>query len=270
MAFVYPKLEVNYNDYDMDIVDENTCNMRDLFSFNAFCKEVAQGQFLRILCANIRSIRSNFIDFQAYIASLETEFHVILLVETWLEKQINNGFELPSYISYDVFRSSHGGGLKLYISSSFRSAKINELCQVNESFESLFAKITIGHSNKINLGCIYRIPSSPINVFNDEFFNNYLSQFGQQNTIIMGDLNINLFNPHNINAIDDYLHNFLALNFKPLMLYPTRIQRDDDNDIISCSLIDHIFTNIDQKFHSNVIQYDLTNHFRIASFVSIN
>ena len=86
----------------------------------------------------------------------------------------------------------------------------------------------------------------------------------------MGDLNINLFNPHNINAIDDYLQNFLSLNFKPLMLYPTRIQRDDNNDIISCSLIDHIFTNIDQKSYSNVIQYDLTDHFPIASFVSVN
>ena len=85
----------------------------------------------------------------------------------------------------------------------------------------------------------------------------------------MGNLNINLFNPPNINAIDDYLQDFLALNFKPLMLYPTRIHRDDNNEFISYSLIDHIFINIDQKSYSHVIQYELTDHFPIVSFVSL-
>ena len=190
-------------------------------------------------------------------------------METWLVESIDNGFELPSYLSYTVYRSSHGGGIKLYISTSFRSAKIKELCQVNNLFESLFAEISIGHSNKINLGCIYRIPSSSIIDFNNDFFNNYISQFSRQDTIIMGDMNINLYNPHRILAIDEYLQNFLSLNFKPLVQYPTRVHKDE-NGVVNYSLIDHIFSNIDQKSYSSVIQYELTDHLPIVSFIPLN
>ena len=198
---------------------------------------------------------------------LNIKFHLILLVETWLDKNIDNDFELPSYTSYDIFRHSHGGGIKLYVDCSFQSAKIDNLCSVNNCFESLFVNIKISSNTNVTIGCIYRIPSTSITEFNEIFFENYLHQVIQNKTIILGDLNINLYD-RDSNPTNEYLNNFLSLNFSPLIYYPTRVNPED---VTRYSLLDHIFTNIhDSSTLSAVLEYQLTDHFPIAGFIPVN
>ena len=264
----FPALELPCNDQETESLVQNVCKILDITSFNHYTSsEILPGKFLQILCINIRSIRHNFGQFQVLLSMLNIKFHIILLVETWLDENINNGFELPSYTSHDIFRNSHGGGVKLYVDCSLQSAKIDNLCNVNNCFESLFVNITLDSNLTVTIGCIYRIPSSSIAEFNLTFFENYLSQVIQNKTIILGDLNINLYN-RTSNPTNEYLNNFLSFNFSPLIYYPTRVHPDD---VTRYSLLDHIFTNIhDSSTLSAVLEYQLTDHFPIAGFIPVN
>ena len=267
IADSFPALELPCNDPETESLMQNVCNILDVSAFNHYTKEFQPGKYLQILCVNIRSIRKNFSQFQVLLSMLRIKFHLILLVETWLEVNINNGFELPSYTSHSIMRHSHGGGLTLYVDSSFQSVKINNLCSINNCFESLFVNITLNSNSIVTIGCIYRIPSTSITEFNEIFFEHYLRQVHKNKTIILGDLNINLYN-RDSNPTNEYLNNFLSLNFSPLIYYPTRVNPDD---VTRYSLLDHIFTNIHESSTSSaVLEYQLTDHFPITGFIPVN
>ena len=250
--------------FEFPIFNENVCQMLDIDDLNKFASNFSSNQYLNALCVNIRSIRKNFSQFQVLLSSLNVKFHVIAFVETWLEEKISGGFELESYISYDAFRSVHGGGIRIFVHNSLQSSTISNLCKVDNLFESLFAEITLDTGNKITVGCIYRSPSASVPDFNDALLNEVLPEIRHNKTILLGDININLYNPHGLPHIDDYMNNMLSHGFMPLILYPTRINKDDRTKF---SLIDHIFTNIQNQSFSSVLQYELTDHFPVISAI---
>ena len=266
-AISFPELELPCNDPETEALMQNVCRILDVSAFNQYTKEFQPGKYLQILCVNIRSIRKNFGQLQILLSMLHVKFHLILLVETWLAENINNGFELPSYTSHSLMRHSHGGGIRLYVDSSFQSVEIENLCCINNCFESLFVNVTLNSNSTITVGCIYRIPSTSIAEFNETFFENFISQVHRNKTIILGDFNINLYN-RDSNPINEYLNNFISLNFSPLIYYPTRVNPDD---VTRYSLLDHIFTNIHEPLTSSaVLEYQLTDHFPIAGFIPVN
>ena len=263
----FPALDLPSNDSETASLVHNVCKMLDISSFNQYTNEILPGKFLTILCINIRSIRKNFAQLQVLLSMLHVKFDLILLVETWLDKNVNNGFELPSYISYDTFRNSQGGGVKLYVDCLFQSVKIDNLSCRNNCFESLFVDVTLSSDLTVTIGCIYRIPSSSITEFNEIFFENYLQQINRNKIVILGDLNINLYNRES-NPTNKYLNNFLSSNFSPLIYYPTRV---NPGDVTRYALLDHIFTNIHESTtFSAVLEYQITDHFPIAGFIPVN
>ena len=82
----------------------------------------------------------------------------------------------------------------------------------------------------------------------------------------MGDFNINLLNSINSHSLpQEFLDNFFAATFMPLISRPTRLTDT------SATLIDNIFSNIHPSPRTGIIMSDISDHFPIfAHFVSIH
>ena len=58
--------------------------------------------------------------------------------------------------------------------------------------------------------------------------------------IIMGDFNLNLLNQGNSNYVDYFINNMFELGMCPLITRPTKVSLV--NQIVRCSLLDHVWT----------------------------
>ena len=65
---------------------------------------------LSIIHLNIRSISSNIDEFIAYLATIEVDFDVICLSETWLNSDKPYDCYFPGYKSFHSMRSNRRGG----------------------------------------------------------------------------------------------------------------------------------------------------------------
>ena len=84
----------------------NYIDARDYYNedtFKQMTKDPTNTEF-SILHLNIRSIMNKFDDFKAYLNSLEHDFSVIGLSETWLNSCNINNFPLPNYCSTGIVR----------------------------------------------------------------------------------------------------------------------------------------------------------------------
>ena len=99
-----------------------------------------------ILLFNIRSCRKKFLDFETYFHDVLCTFSCIVLNETWLTEEYENVFLINGFKTFDSYRSSNGGGIRLYVKKKnllyvnilSRFNVINDLC------EMLIAEIFVG------------------------------------------------------------------------------------------------------------------------------
>lgn len=129
-----------------------------------------------ILHLNIQSIVNKFDDFKAYLNSLEHEFSVIGLSETWLNSSNEMNFPLPNYSNTGMVRKNkQGGGVSLYITKSFQFRERPDLAiNIKDVIESQVIEITAKPSNIIT-GIFYRPPNDKL-----EEFKEYLADFLQK------------------------------------------------------------------------------------------
>ena len=152
---------------------------------------------------NIRSCRKNFASFLAFICLISINFSIIVLCETWLNANIDYGFEMDNYNQFNIYRNSMGGGIKILCDSSLRVKMLNEYSFISGVFEILTLSV-IGSNFTYLICAVYRPPSASISQFNDMFFENILNRLPNNSQLIVtGDININLLNPNNLNSISD-------------------------------------------------------------------
>ena len=98
--------------------------------------------------------------------------------------------------------------------------------------------------------------------FLDEFENFLASNFGSSiNLLFLGDFNIDILN--NSSSGNELINLYDCHGIHPLINEPTRVTNS------TCTIIDHIWTNIGLEFQSGVIKCDITDHFIIfTSFIS--
>ena len=114
---------------------------------------------------NARSLPKNDDDFTNYLSSLNHEFSIIALSETWLTDSTE--------MLYDCCRPQRtGGGVSIYIHTSLqfcvREDLVHELKNVD--VEALFIEITFCSffsGRNVIIGCVYRPPDTDLGSFND-------------------------------------------------------------------------------------------------------
>src|SRR6266404_5372524 len=238
--FIFLMNLIDCNDYSITHFNDKFCNTTD-FSTIHF---------------NIRSISNHFDDLSIFLESIKSTFSLIALSEIWLPSKENVQFyNIPNYnFECSLRPNSNYGGVGLYI-HNFILYKILNVNSITGS-ESLWLTINVNNLNII-IGLIYRKPNANLYDFLsclDQTLNGL--KLDKNKLILLGDFNIDL-NCTNNNVIN-YLSLLNSFNLNQLIKIPTRFTK------CSSTLIDHMFTNIDDFFiNSGTITTSIADHLPI-------
>ena len=201
-----PQLDINENfprvncvdGFPSDFVNRLSSYKRDSFSLISF---------------NVRSCRRNMSCFLSFLSTLMFNFTLIILYETWLTSDIDYGFDIEGYNQLNVYRDCFGGGLKIFCDERYGIKSLNDFTFMADAVEILTVLITADNFRCV-ICCIYRPPNSNPYMFFDILFRQVLSKFSVSDRImIVGDVNLNLFNPNNFRHIDEFINEMYSFNF---------------------------------------------------------
>ena len=145
-AFSVPNLD----DLDPDINvlnSDHSCNYFSIDEYKTSLGQISQNFNISLLNLNLRSYHANYNHFDALLDSIDQNFSVIVITETW--NTVNN-FEfcvLDGYQCINTFRGpgERGGGVSVFGANQYKIEKIHELCLCNSLIESCVAKISYGN-----------------------------------------------------------------------------------------------------------------------------
>ena len=216
-----------------------------------------------IFCMNVRSARKNFNELVCLLNVLKGDFDIVALTETWLTEESNIGYDLMGYASYHIYRNQNGGGVSIYFKDHIQINKINNLCGIYNTFESIFLSITLNNTT-FNLGCIYRL-IGPCRLFSDELNRLILSNtLLKNNTVLVGDFNVNLLLDPLPNSTSELVNLLNSHNYKQLITLPTR-ETDSTK-----TLIDQFWSNLNGVCETAVISYRISDHYPIAASLNLD
>ena len=99
---------------------------------------------LTVCCINARSLVSNFSSLITYLSMVKFKFTFIIIVETWLNKNKDVGYEIDGYKSYSIYRENRrGGGIKIYYQENIQVQMVNNFSILSDDIECLFLEASI-------------------------------------------------------------------------------------------------------------------------------
>ena len=184
-----------------------------------------------ILHLNCRTIKKNFTKLSILLKSLETDFDVIAISETWLNESEHELFDIQDYTCTFISRNEkRGGGVGLYVKNKYTFKLLGNISKCNKIYpnntvDSVFIEVDNGKQKNVIIGCIYNPPGNA--------FNNYLSNFFKEISTkpcyLAGNFNMNLLNHEKHNETSIFLETLYSVGLFPLINHPTRIR---DNSAI--------------------------------------
>ena len=265
-------LQINDADPDLQFYQSmcnkalNRCEYHLENSFNQnITKLNISSKSFSIIHTNIRSISKNLNNFDTYLNSLNHEFSVIGLSETWLKPDTVDIFGLDGYNSEHTYRPHRsGGGVSLFIKDYIEYTVRDDLCFNNDHIESIFIELEreiIGKRKNVITGVIYRPPGTDIRRFN-EYLENILATIKCENKLpyLMGDWNINLLNIEHHAPSQEFFDIMMSNSLIPTITKPTRVTHRSAtliDNIFCCSLFDS------DKLFSGILYTDITDHLPI-------
>lgn len=123
-------------------------------------------RYINILCCNIRSVSSNFDELTLFLEndSNNDKIDVIILTETWHNPLNQNVFEIDGYkLFFSTIKRNQNDGIFIFVRNKYNV----------DFFEYDFIETNIVKLTFTNVGvpiillCLYRSPSTDINIFNN-------------------------------------------------------------------------------------------------------
>ena len=257
-----------FNDKD----DFNEYNSNSDYYDNEQLKEVCKNiekNDLSLLNINARSLYKNFESLQDFLGSIDIEFKIIGLVETWLKDQPQEYFHIDGYnLELKNRRDKKGGGVCLYIDDDIKYTVRKDLEKIKhpDYTETLFIEIERQAAKNIIVGVLYKPPDQDIKVFNT-FAETLLCKIAKnENKLVylMGDFNINLINEDIHVPITEFIDMLSSYSLYPSITKPTRITSK------TATLIDNIFTNSHTKQTAGIIISDISDHLPIFTVIKLS
>ena len=259
-------VDADANFLNRDIVYDNEVRLSefDADSFNRFVNEsfVESTESLSLIHINIRSLARNNDSFTASLETLNLNFDIIAVTETWLRDPSQDVY-FSSYNSCHSVRNERiGGGTAIYMKNHLCT---NELTQFNVNspdLECVFAEIKDG-DGRVVVGCVYRPPNGSIAVFLHELCT-MLSRIdpGGTDTLLCGDFNLDMLQIETNVSVADFYNNLLTLSLFPCITVPTHIYNNRDGQLTG-SLLDNIFLSNRNHLKSGVLNFDVSDHLPI-------
>ena len=272
-----PFISLTYDKHDPNCLNDiedlkditnilDSCQSYSPQGFNNLMKEsIGQDEnknLISVIFNNIDGNASNFDTFVTELAQCENMFSVIAIAETNIDEESSNLYGISNYNSEYNSKApgkKKGSGLGLYVHEKFQCTRIEKLCQCTENFESLFIEIT-NTDEHITVGVCYRPPNGDLSSFLAEI-DSLLKDLPQQNVIVMGDFNINLFS-----ANSKFEQTLYGNNFIPTISLATH-ERAGCNP----TLIDNILINSTCDYiNSGVLESRVSDHYPIFHFLRCN
>ena len=235
-----------------------------------------------LLNVNLQSFHAKKSKFEAFLATLQDEFDILVTTETWNSDHNVNLCYMTDYNGVHTYRSSPipshggiGGGVSVFADTrKYKIAKIDELSFCSNVIEICATKILplyMNDNNEFIVIAVYRPHTDSIENFTDALQSILTSIMLYNKPIFFaGDMNIDLNN--NCSSSIDYLNMLYSLNFAPGITKPTRFPTDNQH---RATTLDHIFFNKNIYFDSLIFKDDIiSDHcstaIRIQSFMSNN
>ena len=216
--------------------------------------------------SNVNSLELHFDDLHQLICPAILKFDIINITET--SQQLNQDFStnvsFKGYKPFSTQTKSSKGGVVMYVSEKFECHERIALSTCNDFFETVWVELTIKGGKNIICACVYRHPSSDIDIFIahlEEIIN--LLNKENKDIFISGDFNVDLLKYDVSNKHKNFLDMMVSFVFLPHVTQPTRVFEN------SATLIDNIYTNvIDAETLSGNILINIADHF--SQFLSIS
>ena len=234
---------------------------------------VRYDQNITVFNSNARSLLKHEIEYKSLFDSLsraDMHFNIITFCETWMDTNLESLISFDGYSA--VYRHKNnikeGGGIAAFIKSHINFKvrdDLNFTDEVLDKFDGLFIElVTSKKAQNIILCILYRSPSyNSIPEFTTHLLHKVdLIHKEGKSILITGDLNIDLLKYQSNPNTASFLDNMIVKNLIPKITKPTRKTET------SATLIDHIFTNIENTFClAGTLLTDISDHY--SNFISI-
>ena len=235
-------------------------------NFIAISKQLNKDNF-SILHLNIRSLNANIDNFREFLASLNGNFSVIVLTESWCDETVNENFllNLDNYFSiHQTRKNKKGGGICIYMHKHLEFKLRNDIDIFNNETETCSVEIINSKSRSFVVTSVYRPPKGDIKVFK-----NYCKDFlkkksaSSKKVFMVGDLNINSFDYDNNELVKKLFNLTFQSGFLPLIQRATRVTRT------TATAIGHIITDaiLESIMHCGIIKANISDHFPIFTIL---
>lgn len=158
-------------------------------------------QIFTLFHMNIRSLEKHFDELKILLSEINVDFDIIVLTETW--QTDNDCFNIDGYTQFkQPNKFNKCDGIVVYIKSEYNAVSLNS--NISDA-NILDLQIYINRSEVLNITSIYRSPSFNMNDFIVSLDNLLQSKRNIGNHIIVGDININIYNCRTSSQIYEYL-----------------------------------------------------------------
>ena len=269
-ADIFNKVFDPFNDTDIDLTCWHNKFQQIIAACNFHKVEDIQNVLphsrnnLNIFHLNVRSIINKRDNLLSLIKESNVQWHAIAISETWLNKSIENMYELPNFCSFFSSRENRiGGGAGLYINSQLNPTRIHT--PQFTTADVVCVELDLVNQPNVLLCQIYKPPNTDKHYFIYELEKMLVSFNKINKTIcIAGDFNFDLFTTASHSHALDFFTTMSSYGFFPTIFKTTRCTDT------SASLLDNIFCNDLVKVHSSgIILHDMTDHFPIFSSLTL-
>ena len=134
---------------------------------------------------NVCSLTKHFDDFNILLSDLNVSFDILAITETRIKKDSSSpiNLQLSNYSTEHNPIESSAGGTLLYISKRLSYQLRNDLRPYDtRKIESTFLEIICSKSTNVIVGCIYKQPTLPINIFKNDFISHLLLKLQKESS----------------------------------------------------------------------------------------
>ena len=159
-------LDSDINHFNALYPDMNNDDICRYYSFNEFNSSVVgDPDDLTIFHLNICSLLNKWDELLNNLGMLNISFNFVCITETWLSSDDPLGtLNMSGYTPFHLHREGRGGGVSVFVNSSFHCKKLEQFSMVNENIESLIVEVCL--NNMIVVFCtVYRPPHGSIDIF---------------------------------------------------------------------------------------------------------
>lgn len=204
-------------------------------------------------------------DLDIFCKQTDCFFNFIIISETWANDNSAALINLENHnFIYKNRTEKKGGGVGIFVKHGIEYTVINNKVFEDNAIDILCIQIKSKHVLKAtcltNIIAIYRPPNVNFDYFIERFIAVLDFLNPNQETYIVGDVNVNLLD---LNSQTYSFKNLLYSHyFVPLITSPTRITAT------TSSLLDNIFTNNLEHLNQGIIVSDFSDHYPIFSIAS--